>query len=185
MEERVLGREAEGASEDLGDGEVILVAHATRGGKGVVDEGEMMKKERRGERVRSRGQGRGERIDAGRGESGEWLVNGDERGDFFIGVESGEGEEDIGNESLVNCRARRVREREQCTVFKVAVAPEIHCRGIAVILNKFARTQTDSREEVVVGRGGDERGAGGEKGHVKCPKILEGGADREEKLERD
>jgi hypothetical protein len=112
VEKRVLSREAEGAREDLGNGEVVLVAHATRGGKGVVDEGKMMKKERSGKRARRGRQGRGERVDAGGRENGEWLIVGDERGDFFIRVKSGEGEEVIDNERLVDRSARGVGERE-------------------------------------------------------------------------
>jgi hypothetical protein len=67
----------------------------------------------------------------------------------------------------------------------VAVTPEVHSRGIAVILDKFTLPQADGREKVVIGGSGDERGARSEKSHIKGPKILKGGPYREEELERD
>ena len=79
VDERVLARSAEEAARDFRDRELVLVAHATGGGKSVVSESEMMEEERGragagsgGERSRD-----GENAIGGK-RSGEGLMGGDE-----------------------------------------------------------------------------------------------------------
>jgi hypothetical protein len=63
VEDGILGGIAKEARGDARDGEFVLVAHATGGRQGVVDEREVVEEEGRRERRGSRSESRGNRVD--------------------------------------------------------------------------------------------------------------------------
>ena len=67
----------------------------------------------------------------------------------------------------------------------MAVAPKIDRSTITVVVDELAGTDSDRGKVVVVGGGGDKRGARSEEGDVEGPQVLEWWANRESRVEAD
>ena len=185
VQNRVLRRVTEEAGGDQIFGNKILVPHAARGSKSVIDERKVMEEEGGGEGGRSNREGsRNGRKAGGRGGE-KRLVGRDKRNDLRIAVRRGLGEEIISDEGLVNRGAGELGEGDEGAILEMAAAPEINGRGITVIAYELTTTNTDRRKEPVIGGGGDEGGARSEERDVEGPEVFERGTDGKEKVERD
>ena len=88
-----------------------MVAHATRGGESVVDEGEMVKSVRAGYSAGSGGESAGDVVDSGGGKwSGRQGVGCEKGRDFVAELLKGFGKVDVVGESLIDESARDFRE---------------------------------------------------------------------------
>ena len=180
MDGGVLTQGAEKTGRDIRLGNEILMAHAAGGGKGVINKGEVVEEVGGGEGRGGEGEGGGNREETGgRRREKEGLVGGNERGKLGTTVGGGLGKEIIANEGDVDGGTRRIGEVDESTIFEVAIAPEVNGGGVAVVADELTATDANGREERVIGRGGNKRGAGGKERNIEGPEVLQRGADGE------
>ena len=74
-------------------------------------------------------------------------------------------------------------ERSKGTSFGMTVAPEIQRSTVAVVADELAGADANRGEVVVVGGGGDKRGASSEEGNVEGPKVRKGRANQKRRVE--
>ena len=133
MSKGILTHTTKKARGNTRDRELVLVTHATRGSKSIVDERKMMREKKRGGRNRQR-----IRRDRGKQEigGGGWGKGGGEKRMNFSGkMRKTFIKEDVKQNNFVNRRARRERERDEGPVREVTATPEINCGSVTMLTN--------------------------------------------------
>jgi len=149
--------------------EIVLMSHTTRGGKGIVDKSEVEKKKVRRRGPSGKGKALGDRGHRGdrRGEGRK--VRGNEPANFSATVGRRDRKVDVGDQGLIEKRARALGKRDKSAVVRMAAPPEVVGRRVSVLSNKLAKHDIHEGDIVIVNSRRDESRAGGEEGQVERP----------------
>ena len=123
-----------------------MVAHTARGGKGVVDEGEVVKKEGGGAEARGRGESGRDRLDRGdvdRGVRGRVRKN--ELANLVTAMLNSFLKVNVFDNGLVHSRTCVLEERSQGSILEVAISPEVSSGSVAVVTDELAVNNGDRR----------------------------------------
>ena len=133
------------------------MTHAARGGKGVVDEGKVVKTLGLWNSAGNREDGVGNVVDRGGGEgSSGKRVGGEEGSNFLAQVLEGIGEIDVVDKGLIYEGTGGFGEGRESAIDKVTIAPEIYSAGVTMLANEPAVENSDIGEVIIIGGGSDE-----------------------------
>ena len=155
---RVLTFPAEMASSDLINSKLILVAHATSGGEGILDKRKVKSKEegrsRSSHKFADRDVGHHRERVHGRGKGGgNSVVNfSPAESESFVNI-------NIIDNNPVDGTTSHLGKGDEGTVWQVATSPEVDGRSISMLMDEAAVDDDRGNKVVVVKIGGNERGA--------------------------
>ena len=171
------------------NGNAKLMAHATRGGKGVVDQTEVVENKGGGSRTRGSRERLRDRVNArvGRWTRYRGLVGGEERRDFLATMSEGDREVMVTDKGMVDGGASgfgdmdkgKIRSRE------MTLSPEVDGSSIAMLGDELACFEANFGKQVVFEFGVKKRRPRGEERDIESPEVLERGTRGEQTIEGD